>query len=541
MANYITRPAIDRKAGKTDIEQLMPYLQNELTTVRNNDNAKIATLQEIERNALADPEGFRGTNFHIDNSGFLNMNEKAKNLARLEGEEGYDQTALSNSETVLDTELTDKVNQANFDRINNTAERNAARAENAELGSIDKTKLAELAMNQQNAQGQNIIGDKGIANTTPPATQQTEGSIATSTKQPAAEVDPNFTGPTLTAEQIAANNPTPPDPLKTGNAAEKANALAQANPGMGAAAKEGNTKSESSGEKANYTIKTDMGVGKSTFENDMIKTKTTEARAGIIDQDKTTLKSLKRAAGIERLGNMAMAGRPGATQANTMATRLAAREAFLTDIQGKYGVTARTKEQSGGNSKFELGNINAGFTATSGASSQTSNIIKNDNSARLTSPAAGDPNAKPVQGAVGLSDGTTLQANDTGKRVGNSPIVEYKTPAGFKGGTGSTKIGQLLQQDPQKMKKWVETVWGGQHSWDKGTNTHTVRKGEEYITLYPDGSFSSNLTQGSANTILGLNDLSGMGANGQDASATANAELEQSPNGVKTTVKGKKR
>ena len=91
------------------------------------------------------------------------------------------------------------------------------------------------------------------------------------------------------------------------------------------------------------------------------------------------------------------------------------------------------------------------------------------------------------------------------------------------------------------MKKWVETVWGGQHSWDAGTNTHTIRKGEEYIILQPDGAFSSNLTQGSANTILGLNDLSGMGANGQDASATADAEVQQGPDGPKTTVKGKKR
>lgn len=127
MANYITRPAIDRKAGKTDIEQLMPYLKNELETVRSNDNAKIAALTEMESNAMANPEAYRGTKFHISNDGFVNMNEKAKGLMRPKDGIDYSQDAINESSDVINKELTDQLTTDAVDKIANTEERNSRR------------------------------------------------------------------------------------------------------------------------------------------------------------------------------------------------------------------------------------------------------------------------------------------------------------------------------------------------------------------------------------------------------------------------------
>lgn len=459
MANYITRPAIDRRAGKTDIEQLMPYLQNELATVRTNDNAKIATLQKMEANALANPDAYRGTEFHIANDGFVNMNEKAKGLMRPKDGIDYSQDAINESSDVINRELTDQLTTDAIGKIANTEERRTAAADAKNIGQLDKAKLAQLALDGKDSQGNDLLKD--IATPTPPATQPTEGDIANTSNTPptqptagtgynpatgtlsqniaymagvtpdpnikspatsATQPDPNFTGPTLTAEQIAANNPTKSnsDVLKTGTAAEKANELAKQNPGMGGKATDKNAASKGSGMSKNWTVTTDIGVGKSNIKTDAVHDIKTTQRAGIIDQDAVDLKSLKVAAGLEDILNSAKAGRPGAAPMTAMANRLAQREAFLTDIQNKRGVVTSTK-QTGGNVDAGLGEMNAKFTSKTGVDSYTNISNSTSSTGAVQVDKGGDPNPNAKKFVALTTDGKEATYDRIQK--GNSTVI----------------------------------------------------------------------------------------------------------------------
>lgn len=577
MANYVTIPANPNENVNTDLKMLMPYLQGELNRIRDKDKIKLDTLATLQHEARTNPDEFRGTDFQIGADGYMEMNDKAAQMGRVDRDEDRSVAAINDTKKTIDRELTANIGKDAIAELQNTPAYQSAVQASQELGKIDVTKLVTKAMNNQNADGDSMLknvpdlnsstpatdaignqitNDKGIARTTE-TDQREEGAVATPNYVSADSVNPIPTADPLLrysgSEPKEVATPVQDNVLKTGTNAEKTVAMAKAFPGMGAKNKTDDTKAESAGSKtskaANYTITMDRGVGSSTMDVDPVYHTITKTQQGITDTDNSNLKQLRRASALERIVSTSMGGTPQAPKLNTIADRLAEREAFVNKAESAKNSLVTSDTYEGGKTKAVLGEVKASSTVKSGVDSMNSVTVNNKtisgNVSQVDNTGKGDTN-KDTDAAAMVSIGSRkMVSKDTGRRTkGNEAIFEFNTPTDYDEGYTGSNVGNKLANSPGKnwkeknanFIKAMKLEQGMDAKYNSATEAWEFSNGDgETAILHKNGSVTGVMTAGTAQAMFGNSSRKSAAHDAMDA-----LEDENGPNGRKKTSKVKK-
>ena len=101
------------------------------------------------------------------------------------------------------------------------------------------------------------------------------------------------------------------------------------------------------------------------------------SQQGVTDTDNSNLKQLRRASALERIVSTSMGGTPQAPKLNTIAGRLAEREAFVNKAESAKNSLVTSDTYEGGKTKAVLGEVKASSTVKSGVDSMNSVDVNN--------------------------------------------------------------------------------------------------------------------------------------------------------------------
>jgi hypothetical protein len=531
MSNYVTKQPIGTKAGlSADVQNLMPYLQNELAVIRKRDQQNIAATNAIKQAAMENPDDYRGTAFIANRDGTLGMNDPAMRLGEVKRDEDMSQQGINSETQQLDTETTQNLVNAQMDKLASDPGRMATVDEAKEIGSLDKSKMAIAAMNNQNAEGRNMLNNVPTPNLDVSLNQNqivkptnfVENNLPLESNQvESTQSIANRYGVPSTEKDIVPfdNKPTAKEtPIDSAIRATKET-------GMAAKASEGSKNSNSQGQaravSANWSYGSDISTGASELETKPVKVTNTTQMANIIDSDKSNLKQLRRASAIERAMNFQAGGTDTAPVMAEMKGRLMQREAFLNSISDKYGMKSTKQEVSGGEIKAKLGEAKASTNMRSGLDSSTSvnqslSTANNVTGGTFDGGGGGGDNA-PQGGTLTLGD-YKLQGTDTGKQTpGGEALLKFNTPTDYTGGYGTSAMGRLIgsgKKGQNEFKNKVTKEWGGKYEYKKD-GTWRIQNGNEWLELSPSGAISGEFSTNTANMFVGASNKAKLGANGQ--------------------------
>lgn len=502
MANYIDRKEASGAGESADIKNIMPYLGEELRVIREKDKEKKLAFSRIQQGLMEDPEGFRNAKYEINGDGTMSMNDKAKEYAAVARDDDQTQDAIDTTEEVYDNAATTFAKDTALIGLNADGQR--ANASRNATAISDAIKPGEFVTHV--SRNESLTGEKLLDGTNKPTLPSSSdvGKQTQDALNAAVGVNTPTTNPTqglkdgtpivVDNQPASAVNQVPETAPATSPADKLIDKTAKTGVGANVTSKAKEANSVGASDSRNYSIATDVGVGKSSAEVELAKRITKTKKAGIYDADRSNIQQLRKAAMLEGAMSALNGGTPGAEKMVRLNERLAKREEFLASLGDKKGLSKSTTLE-GGKVKYDLGDINAKISGTSGVTTQMnmSNNVDARTNVKTDLGGAKDPNANKVQSETFIVDGVAYESQkldrNGNKNVNNSGQSGY-LPISYDNVDWNTK----KSMEKQLKRKGEEYVYFPS-SVGSGVKIRYVDGKPKNAVIDPNGYYNSNLEQ----------------------------------------------